>query len=378
MTLFAQQKGGAVISSADFPLGVRIGNAVVSYLNYIRKTIWPGGLAVFYPHPESWSVWQTIGAVFFLSSISLALIRGRKRFPYLAVGWLWFTVTLLPVIGFVQVGYQAMADRYTYIPLVGLFIMAAWLIPDLTKKWACCEQALFALAALILVPLFAATWIQTGYWRNSIILYNRTLEVTGSNAFILYNRGLTYSVLGDYRRAVSDLDSVIGMGRLQTDAYYKPGSIYSTLCAQAYYKRGIAYGKLGDYTKAIQDYDKVIEIGFRDAQVYNSRGVAYDRLGNLTHAIENYNTAVGIDPDSAMVFNNRGNAYRKLGNHARAIEDYNRAIALDPEYELAYYNRAVAYTDIGQNSMATDDLKKAAQLGCEEAGNILKSRGIIW
>ncbi len=190
VTYFAQKKGGAVISFQGIPAGVRIANALVSYIIYIGKTIWPNNLAVFYPHPGVRPLWQVLGAVLFLGAVTFAVIRTAKRFPYLAMGWLWFAGTLVPVIGIVQVGGQAMADRYTYIPLIGLFVMAAWGIPELLKKWRYRKEALFALSALILPCFFIVTWTQVGYWRNSIALFDHTLKVTSHNVLIQRNRGL--------------------------------------------------------------------------------------------------------------------------------------------------------------------------------------------
>ena len=205
VTFIAQKKGGAVVSIEGFPPGVRIANAFVSYIIYIGKTIWPNNLAVFYPHPGLRPLWQVLGAVLFLGAVTFAVIRTAKRFPYLAMGWLWFAGTLVPVIGIVQVGAQAMADRYTYIPLIGLFVMAAWGIPELLKKWRYRKEALFALSALILACLFIVTWTQVGYWRNSIALYDHALKVTSHNDTIHDNRGVAYRQLGNLRQAISGL-----------------------------------------------------------------------------------------------------------------------------------------------------------------------------
>ena len=149
-TFIVQQKGGSVASLEGIAPGVRIANAFVSYIIYVRKIIWPDDLAVFYPHPGLLPFWQILGAVFLLIAVTVTVILEAKRFPYLAVGWLWFAGTLVPVIGIVQVGSQAMADRYTYVPLIGLFIMAAWGVPELLKNWRYRKEALAASSALIL------------------------------------------------------------------------------------------------------------------------------------------------------------------------------------------------------------------------------------
>ena len=147
--------------------------------------IWPSNLAVFYPYPGLWPLWQVLGAVFLFIAVTLMVIRTAKRFPYLAVGWLWYVGTLVPVIGIVQVGSQAMADRYTYIPLIGLFIMAAWGVPELLKGWRYRKEVLFLSSALSLSCLFIVTWTQVGYWRNSITLFEHTFKVTDPNSISL-------------------------------------------------------------------------------------------------------------------------------------------------------------------------------------------------
>ena len=146
--ILAQKKGGAVVSFEGIPPGVRIANAFVSYIIYIAKTIWPNNLAVFYPHPGLLAALAGPGGGSFFGAVTFAVIRTAKRFPYLAVGWLWFAGTLVPVIGIVQVGSQAMADRYTYIPLIGLFVMAAWGIPELLKKWRYRQRGAFCVVGI--------------------------------------------------------------------------------------------------------------------------------------------------------------------------------------------------------------------------------------
>ncbi len=185
VTYLAQYHGGAVGSLEVLPLGARIANAFVSYTAYMVKTLWPTNLAVFYPHPGSWPLWQVLGSVVLLLAITALVIRGAKKRPYAAVGWLWYVGTLVPVTGLVQVGSHAMADRYTYIPLVGLFIIVAWGVPELLKKWPYRKEALIALSALCLLCLFLVTWRQVGYWRNSIALYDHALEVIGRNQHYL-------------------------------------------------------------------------------------------------------------------------------------------------------------------------------------------------
>jgi protein O-mannosyl-transferase len=395
VTYVVQKKGGSVASFEVFPLGIRIANAFVSYIVYIAKMVWPDNLAVFYPHPGLWPLWQVLGAVFFLAAASLIVMRTANRFPYLTVGWLWFLGTIVPVMGIVQVGGQAMADRYTYIPLIGLFIMSAWGIPELLKKWRYRKEALFASSALILACLFVVTWTQVGYWRNSIILYDHALKVTSRNDTIHNNRGDAFCRLGNLRQAIPDFDKAVGINPENADAYYNRGVTYGKLGdnrraiedfdrsieinpkrVEPYYNRGFAYGELGDQGQAIENFSMAIEIAPENADAYNSRGVSYGKLGNYRQAISDYDRTVEIDPGHARAFNNRGFAYDRLGDHRQAISDYNRAIEIKPDYAKAYFNRGIAHVELGDDSTAIEDLKTAAEFDSKEAKEFLRSRGI--
>jgi protein O-mannosyl-transferase len=362
ITLIAPKNAGA-ISYEAIPLGVSIGNAFVSYIAYIGKMILPSNLAVFYPHPGVLILWQVSGAVLLLIAITLVIIWRAKRSPYLATGWLWYLGTLVPVIGILQAGGQARADRYTYIPLIGLFIIVAWGVPELLKKWNYRKEILLTLSALIILCLSIITWTQVGYWQNSITLFNHTLKVTDNNWFAYISRGLAYADLGNYSQAIEDYDKAIEI---------KPGF------NNAYNCRGIAYKVLGNYKQAIEDYDRAIEIkpDFDDA--YNNRGNAYNGLDNYRQAIDDLNRAIEINPGFAEAYNNRGSAYYGLGNYKQAIDDYGRAIEINPRLAIAYLNRAITYNKLGNKKLTFEDLKTAAKLGDENTQNFLKSQGINW
>jgi len=294
VTYVAQKNGGSVVSLEVIEPVVRIANASVSYIIYIGKTFWPNNLAVYYPYPGLWPLWQVFGAALLLIAVTFVAIWQAERLPYLAFGWLWFAGTLVPVIGFVQVGGQAMADRYTYIPLIGLFIVAAWGIPELLQKWRYRKEALIALSVLILAGLFFVTWRQVGYWNNSIALYDHALSVTGPNDAILNNRG-------------------------------------------------VAYGQSGNLMHAISDYDRAIEINPGNVEIYNNRGITYGKLGNHRQAIEDFDRATKLNPEYEEALFNRGIAHDKLSFHRQAIEDFDRVIKINPTHVEACFNRGVAY-----------------------------------
>ena len=278
VTYIAAQSGG-LKSIEAFPLGVRIGNAFISYIAYIGKMIWPSNLAVFYPYPSSWVPWQVLGSIFLLIAITVAVVRMVKRFPYLAIGWLWYIGTLVPVIGILQAGEQAMADRYTYIPIIGLFIMVAWGVPTLIKSEEIRKKLLFPVGVASLAILAVLTWQQCGYWKNSINLWTHASQVTKDNF-------LAYSRLGN------------------------------------------AYGKLGQHQRAIENFNEVIRLKPGYFIAYNGRGISYESLGQSQLAIENFNEAIRLKPDYAEAYNNRGRTYLLQGNKELGCLDAQKACEL--------------------------------------------------
>jgi protein O-mannosyl-transferase len=377
----AQQARGGAGFLDGLPPGDRLANAFVSYVVYIGKMIWPANLAVFYPYPAERPLWQVGGAVFLFVGVLVAVIRAAKRMPYLAVGWLWYVGTLVPVIGIVQVGDHAMADRYTYISLTGLFIMGAWGAPELLRGWRYQKEALILSGTLILSCLFMATWMQVGYWRNSITLFEHTFKVTEPNSITYKNRGTAYSRAGNYRQAMEDLQKAIELNPTYSEAYNNRAGVYVSLgnyrqavedCdkaieispkyAMAYNNRASVQVSLGNYRQAIEDCDRAIELNPRYAEAYHNRGNAHARLGKYRRAIEDYDKALEMNPRYAPAYNSRAGVYQSGGNFKRAVEDLDRAIALNPNYAVAYNNRGNAYAGLGNNKQAIEDLNKAIEI----------------
>jgi protein O-mannosyl-transferase len=394
VTYFVQQHGGSVASFEKVPLSDRFSNTFISYIAYIGQAIWPNNLAVLYPYPLLFPTWQVIGAALLLTAITITVIGKTKRAPYLAMGWLWYVGTLVPVIGIVQVGLQARADRYTYIPLIGLFIMATWGISEFSKNWRYRREALIASSTVVLLFLCIVTWTQVWYWKNSITLFEHALNVTENNYIAYYNRGIAYSELRNYRQAIGDYDKVIEIKPKYTEAYSNRGNAYLHLGndrqaigdfdkaieinpkhERAYNNRGTAYSNLGNDTQAIRDYDKAVEINPKYEKAYNNRGKSYSLLGNYRQAIGDYDKAIEINPKYAKAYNNRGNAYTKLGNYRQAIGDFDKAIEINPKYVEAYYNRGYAYSRIGNNRQASEDLKRAAKLSYKDGLDLFKKHG---
>ena len=351
VTFSVQQNGGAVTSTGVIPLGVRVGNALISYVAYIAKTIWPGSLAVFYPYSRTQPAWLVFGAFLLFLAASVIAIRKAKRLPYLAFGWLWFTGTMVPVIGIVQVGTQSMADRYTYVPLIGLFAAGTWFATALLQELKITHMQRKALligsSAAILASLFVVTYRQAGYWRSSMSLCNHALDVTENNDTILVVRGAAYERLGDYDQAMLDYERALAINPDNPTAYND---------------RGVVYHKQGNYRESILDYNRVIEIDPEFVHVYYNRGLAYEALRNPGNAIENFSKAIAMNREHEQAYDHRGAAYEKIGNHRQAIEDFNKVIETDPGYAGAYANRGAAYDGIGDFTRAIEDLNKAAAI----------------
>jgi Tfp pilus assembly protein PilF len=346
------------------PLIFRIANAPVAFMTYLEKTFWPHDMAIFYSFTEQIPLWQVVGASLLILIISIAVIVMMKRLPYLFAGWMWFAITIAPVIGIIQISKTtpyAMADRYHYLPSIGLAVMLAWGIPALIKSEEIRKKFLFPAGIIFLTILSFLSWNQCGYWKDSVILFSHALKVTDYNWLAYNNRGVAYNDLGNYRQAIEDYDRAIEIN---------PGF------AMAYYNRGIAFKRLGDFKQAIKDYDRAIEIRPGYATAYNNRGSAYNGLGNYRQAIEDLNRAIEIKPGYAEAYNNRAKAYNGVGNYRQAIKDLYRAIEIKQGYADAYYNRAIVYLKQGDNILGCRDAQKACELGDCKVLEMAKDRGL--
>ena len=358
ITLLVQRGVGAVVDINALPLKYRAANAFLSYIRYIDKMFWPQNLAVFYPFDDnSFAFWQAAMCVLLLLVISILVIRFGRNQKYLPAGWFWFVVTLVPVIGLVQVGSQALADRYTYISYIGLFIMIAWGLPELLSKWPQRKIALGLSMVIILTTLGICTHQQVSYWNNSITLFSHAIEVTQNN-YIAYNGlGFAYSNIGRYQDALESCKQTIKI---------KPDF------AETHYNLGVTYGKLGRYQNAIESYQQAIRIDPNYAEAHSNLGITYGKLGRYQDEIESYKQAIRIKPDYADAHYNLGVAYYKLGRYQDALESYKQAIKYNPDLAEAYYNLGVAYLAIGNKDLALVEYKILKALDAEKANELFK------
>jgi protein O-mannosyl-transferase len=349
VTFVVQRGSGSVADTAGFPLHIRAGNCLLSYARYIGKAFWPADLSVFYPFDaialNAVSIAISGGLIIV---VTVLVIRLRRREPYLMVGWLWFVISLVPVIGLVQSGAQSMADRYTYVPYIGLFVMAAWRLRSLVLRWPVTAWVIRAAATLVIVAMGIGAWRQTGCWRDSLSLFTQAIEVTGQN-YIAYNgRGLYYLRRDEMAQAMKDLDTAISL---------KPDF------PDTYNNRGVAWGKLGKWQEAMADLDRAIEVKSDYAEAYSNRGVVYEKLGRWDEAIGDFKRSIEIRPEYAKAHVNLGYAYSTVGQWPEAIEAYKNAVRIRPDDRESYCNLAVAYTHAGENDKAAEAYRRAGLSG---------------
>ena len=323
ITFLAQHKGGAMSSLETYPFGLRAANAVVAYSRCIGKMLWPDNLSVFYPLPkDTIPAWQVAGAGLLLVCATLLVLRAGRRRPYLPVGWFWYVITLFPTIGIVQVGIQAMADRYTYVPLIGLFVIIAWGVPDLLPRKES-ARLLAVPAGLVIAALALLTWVQVGYWRNSVTLFRHALASTRNNLVALDNLGAAMMKQGKVRAAMR---------------YYERALSIRPNNAEALTNLGAALSRLGKLDQAIAKHNAAVEIRPGFAEAHYNLGVSLENKGDRAGAEKQYAEAVRLKPDYAEAQYNLGLILARKGRLGAAEDHFTRALRARPDYADAHYN----------------------------------------
>jgi protein O-mannosyl-transferase len=338
-----QQSSRAV---KPFPIGTRAANALISYCIYIEKFFWPTGLAVFYPYPRAVSIASAILSGLILVAVSILVLQKRRTRPYLLTGWFWFVGTLVPVIGFVQVGAQARADRYTYIPYVGITIMLAWTALDIVKRWPQSKRVVEALAIAACLGCAIVTFVQLQYWKNSESLFARALQVTTDNYVAQHNLGL----------AIAD-----SPGRLpEAIAHYRAALAVQPESVEARSDLGSALAKNGQFQQGIAEYRTALEIApdcaicrknltvaeAQWAQELFENGVKLQKSGQAQQAIQQFQAALRLAPENAEAHNNLGVALASAGRTADAVPEFQAALRLRPDYSDAQYNLTAALSQL--------------------------------
>jgi len=315
LTFFAEKSLGAIGGLGTIPLGTRLANAISSYGLYLERTIWPRNLAVFYPYPDTIPLGQVIMGGFLLVGLSCIVIRYALSRPYLSVGWLWYLGTLVPVIGLVPVGSHVMADRYTYVPLIGLFIMIAMGLPDLLKEWRHQKIVMTVSAGLVLSFLGLASRQQVSLWNNSITLFEHTLSVTTGNIIIHNNLGTALKRQGKIQEAAAHFTKAL--------------QIKSTF-AEPYNNLGTVLDQQGKTQEAAAHFIKALQIKPNYAEPYNNLGILLAQQGKLQEAAAHFTKALQIKPNDAKTHNNLGTVLAQQGKIQEAAAHFTKALQIKP------------------------------------------------
>ncbi len=381
VTFVVQRRGGAVSPMAALPLGGRVCNAFISYVLYLGKTFWPDHLSILYPHPRHWPDWEVAGAILLLTAISLWVVWRAVRQPYLIAGWLWFAGMLVPAIGLVQVGIQSMADRYGYVPLVGVFIMVVWGACDSLGGSATGKWVLGAAGALALAACAVLTPRQIGYWANSETLFEHAVAVTKDNylaynniGFYLSNRGeiaqamkyyqSSLQINPNYEEAHNNLGfALAGLGSNQEAIveYIKALSLKSDL-TEAHNNLGNALAAVGRNDEAVHEYLVALEENPRHAQAHNNYGIALATHGKLDEAIAQFHMAIRDKEDYASAHSDLGNALAMQGKFNDAIEQYVICLKLDANDPQVHNNLANVLAQQGRLDEAVEHYRTALKL----------------
>jgi protein O-mannosyl-transferase len=352
VTFLAQR--GAIGWTEQLPISARISNAIIAYVVYIWQMLWPVKLAVFYPHPEHrLPIWAVTLAMVALAGITAAALILRKRAPYCITGWLWYLGMLVPVIGLVQVGWQGHADRYTYLPQIGLYIAVTWGVADMTCSWRF-QRITLGLAAMLLVGLLSwRAWVQTSYWRDSETLFTHALAVTTNNDVALNNLGIIFLDKGQLDEAVSKLQAAV-------DLRPENGPAHDNL-AKALLRKGRV-------AEAMVHYRKFLEIEPGNVEARNTLGTALVQQGRVTEAIAQWQAALAIQPDNGNAASNLAwvlatSPEDSIRDGLRAIDLAQKAMRLSgAKIPMVFRVLAAAYAENGRFSDAINIAQQGADL----------------
>jgi Tfp pilus assembly protein PilF len=344
VTFFVQRASGAVVHLDFIPLSLRVGSAVGAYLAYIGQMFLPARLAVFYPLPHSVSMLTLAVGLLALAALTVVTILMMRTRPYLTVGWLWYVGTLVPVIGLVQVGVQSRADRYTYIPFIGLFVAIAWGMPELVDRLSLPKSILPAAAVASVLACGVIAHAQLRHWTNSTTLWTHTLDVTNENYF-------AHASLGYVLWTEGKLDEAI--------VHYKEALRIRPVFAEAHNNFGVALARQGHLDEAVGEFLEAVRIepGFKDAQ--NNLNATQAKLKERKDAITPYAEAVRLNPDSVEAHNNLGAAFAQQDRIDEAIREFTEALRIVPGNPDLLFNIAIMFQRKGQKDQAIQHLKSA-------------------
>jgi protein O-mannosyl-transferase len=333
VTIWAQDQ--ATGSLEQLPFTWRLNNALVSYVEYVRQTFWPARLAVFYPYPnDPLSIWKVTLASAFLLAVSAMAIFLRKKRPYVLTGWFWYVGMLVPVIGIVQIGEQGHADRYTYLPHIGLFLLIVWGAADLAKTWHLRREYLWLAATITIAALSYGAAVQTSFWKNSERLWDHTLSVTSDNDFAHNNLGFLHLRRGELDKAISHFETALKIRSGKSQTRYNLGT------ALVHVNLANALAREGRPEEAIVHYEQAVKLRPDYGDAYYNLGSVLFQQGRIDDAIAQWQKALAIQPNDAAAHTSLGNALLQKGWPEQAIVHYQTALQVDPGEVNARNNMA--------------------------------------
>ncbi|MGV7221343.1 MAG: tetratricopeptide repeat protein [Nitrospinales bacterium] len=357
VTFSAQKGGGGLQSTEIFPFKARLINALVSYIEYLEKIIWPKSLVVLYPHPGSTlAIWKGVVCAIALIIVSTIAIKMIKKAPYFAVGWFWYLGTMIPVIGIIQVGVQSMADRYAYIPLIGIFIAVGWGLPELLQRYRWKKIALTLAMGIIIPALTFTAWTQAGHWKDSITLFKHNV-----NNVYTELPGLTYAHL-NLGHALGELNKVD-----ESIIHFKEAIRLNPKHVEAYNNLGIALSKKGELDAARANFKIALKFKPNHAPAYNNLGMILTQMNDYDQAIFNFKEAIKLQSNFAIAHNNLGNALRHKKNYKEAAIHYKEAIKYKHDFEEPFSNLGNILIRQRKFDEATSYLNKALMINPQNA-----------
>ncbi|HVF71558.1 MAG TPA: tetratricopeptide repeat protein [Chthoniobacterales bacterium] len=353
-TLIAQKS--TVGYGEQTPLLSRLGNASIACVTYIKQMFWPVDLAVFYPQPPNgWPSATVLSSIGLLTLISVLVAQFRKARPYLIVGWSWYLVCLLPTLGLIPVGLQAHADRYTYLPQIGLYTALTWLAGDLASRFSQARRLWMVIGPVAILALSCLAWAQTSSWRNTETLWRRAIAVSPNNDVANYNLALLALDRDRIDEAVQHLQSALtGRNDKETASHLSPALLRNVL--------GIALARKGRHADAIAEYRKAIELRDYFADAYTNLATALWAKGDRSEAIEHFRKAKDIPPEDARSHLRLAMALERAGQTSEAITEYRRALDLDPRNARTHYLLATALEAAGKSEEARLEAARAIEL----------------
>jgi tetratricopeptide (TPR) repeat protein len=342
ITFLVQRKGGAISSEDIMTFNIRVSNALVSYFRYIGKTIYPANLSILYLHQlGTMPLWKPIISFLALVLITIAVLYNLRKRAYLFTGWFWYVGTLVPVIGIVQVGFQAFADRYTYIPTIGISLIAVWGIEELLQKRRYREYIFGISAAVVLTALLISTRVQVSHWRDNIAIHEHSLSVTKDNYVLLDSYGLALLKEGRIQEAIEQFDKSLSIEPDLSGTRAKRLFAYQALARNFVLEE--------EYEEAVKYYNRVLEIETNQPEIYNELAHTFSLQRKYEQAIVNYRKALKIEPDNAVSHANLAEIYNKQGNLEKAVEHYVTLLQTKPDFAVAHGQ--LGYIFAQQNKM---------------------------